>query len=126
MTAWTSEPPREGAWYWVQLRHEREPRVCFVRVPDCWMDGDKRSVHPIPSAEVLAAMHEGIEALKEVVPPGDDWWCPTCKEALDGSRVTFYERCDTCGTYLGGVADPKWLVKARAALRALEEARRAT
>ena len=26
-----------------------------------------------------------------------DWWCPNCKEALDGSRVTFQERCDTCG-----------------------------
>ena len=26
-----------------------------------------------------------------------DWWCPNCKEALDPSRVTYQERCDTCG-----------------------------
>lgn len=27
-----------------------------------------------------------------------DWWCPTCKQALSGQRVTSAERCDTCGT----------------------------
>jgi len=26
-----------------------------------------------------------------------DWWCPSCKEALAPCRVTFQERCDTCG-----------------------------
>lgn len=27
-----------------------------------------------------------------------DWWCPECKEALPWQRVTYAERCDTCGT----------------------------
>ena len=27
----------------------------------------------------------------------EGWWCPNCKELLDGSRVTYQERCDTCG-----------------------------
>jgi hypothetical protein len=27
-----------------------------------------------------------------------DWWCPSCKEALVWQRVTYEERCDTCGT----------------------------
>ena len=31
-------------------------------------------------------------------PRTGDWWCPTCKEALPWNRVTFHERCDTCGT----------------------------
>jgi len=28
---------------------------------------------------------------------GGDWWCPGCRIALDGTRVTNDERCDTCG-----------------------------
>lgn len=27
-----------------------------------------------------------------------DWWCPECEEALPPSRVTYQERCDTCGS----------------------------
>ena len=27
---------------------------------------------------------------------GGEWYCPVCREELDGSRVTFEERCDTC------------------------------
>jgi len=27
-----------------------------------------------------------------------DWYCPQCDTYLDGSRVTFEETCDTCGT----------------------------
>ncbi len=29
--------------------------------------------------------------------PTGDWWCANCKRALDGSHVTFEERCDECG-----------------------------
>ena len=25
------------------------------------------------------------------------WWCPNCKEELSGCRVTYQEKCDTCG-----------------------------
>jgi DNA-directed RNA polymerase subunit RPC12/RpoP len=54
------------------------------------------------------------DALKALTPPSDDWWCPVCQTALDGSRVTNDERCDTCGTSLGG--SPDVLTRARAAL----------
>jgi rRNA maturation protein Nop10 len=26
------------------------------------------------------------------------WWCPACKEELDGSNVTFQEKCVRCGS----------------------------
>jgi len=26
------------------------------------------------------------------------WYCPNCQEELSGSRVTYQELCDTCGT----------------------------
>ena len=25
------------------------------------------------------------------------WWCPNCNEELSGCRVTYQEKCDTCG-----------------------------
>ena len=27
-----------------------------------------------------------------------EWWCPSCEEALPWNRVTYQERCDTCGS----------------------------
>lgn len=36
-----------------------------------------------------------------------DWYCPTCKDYLSGSRVTFNECCDTCGTKLTDVVCPE-------------------
>jgi hypothetical protein len=29
------------------------------------------------------------------------WWCPTCKQDVDGRNVTYEEYHETCGTYLG-------------------------
>jgi hypothetical protein len=78
-TAWTSEPPREGAdydpaheeaWYWVR---PKVPTPGFVDLyptelkSDAQLEHYERSVHPIPSAEVLAAMHEVCEAAKGVM-----------------------------------------------------------
>jgi len=39
-----------------------------------------------------------VERLMRERPRNGDWWCPTCRVALDWSRVTHDERCDTCGT----------------------------
>lgn len=33
-------------------------------------------------------------------PRTGEWWCPECKEALPWNRVTYRERCDTCGTHV--------------------------
>ena len=27
----------------------------------------------------------------------EGWWCPNCEEMLCSERVTYGERCDTCG-----------------------------
>jgi len=35
-----------------------------------------------------------------------DWWCPTCKDAIDGSHVTYTEHHEVCGTYLGDCQPP--------------------
>ena len=52
-----------------------------------------------------------------------DWWCPTCKQALSGQRVTSAERCDTCGTpvCVAGTdqeAERTWLREENGTLRA--------
>lgn len=81
MTAWTSEPPREGWHVWIEWngkRHvakvhgvEGDPDVdiSYPGTMCMWKSaagaGCKRSTHPIPSAEVLAAMWEVCEAAKE-------------------------------------------------------------
>lgn len=39
---------------------------------------------------------------REIAPDG--WWCPTCKVVVDGTRVTFEENHDACGTFLGDQA----------------------
>lgn len=26
------------------------------------------------------------------------WWCPECKQELDGCQVTYQEKCESCGT----------------------------
>jgi hypothetical protein len=70
---------------------------------------------PDPRIQVLR------EALEAIVPEREDWWCPTCKASLDGSRVTNGECCDTCGTYLGGINTPEWITQARAALEQTKE-----
>jgi hypothetical protein len=41
---------------------------------------------------------EGAQDMSSDTPNAGDWWCPQCKEALPGIRVTYSERCDTCGT----------------------------
>jgi len=33
--------------------------------------------------------------MKEINDEG--WWCPNCEEMLSSERVTYGERCDTCG-----------------------------
>ena len=65
-------------------------------------------------------IRELVEALEAIVPkPGymPDWWCPCCKELKDGSRVTYGEHCEDCGTYIGDVQpNEEWIVKAHAVL----------
>jgi len=50
--------------------------------------------------------------------PGD-WWCPSCKVGLEGTRVTYDERCDTCGTpvSVAGEGDIARLERENARLR---------
>jgi hypothetical protein len=61
------------------------------------------------------------EVLKEAVPPNDvDWWCPTCKRVVDGKEVTYKEYHEICGTYLGGVNNDEWIIRAKQAIDALE------
>lgn len=64
---------------------------------------------------LAAQVAELRRALEKIVPPGEDWWCPSCQVALSGTRVTFEERCDTCGTFLG-YQSAEWIAEARAAL----------
>ena len=70
----------------------------------------------LANARLYAAAPDLLDALKDVTPDTEDWWCPTCQEALSPGRVTHADRCDTCGTYLGDIATPAWLTKARAAI----------
>jgi hypothetical protein len=79
------------------------------------IDRDKERI-----ASLKAERDEAVELLKKVVPPGEDWWCPTCQVGLSGSRVTFNEECDTCGTYLGEINAPEWAESARAFLARME------
>jgi hypothetical protein len=84
MTAWTSEPPREDGHYHFKrdggqpfvLRiipaHDGVTREMFFVPPWTWKHASEdssamRSTHPIPRAEVLAAMHEVCEAAKGVM-----------------------------------------------------------
>lgn len=50
--------------------------------------------------------------------PVDEWWCEFCEEYLSGSRVTFEERCDTCGhdATVGRRVPERDLIEARRAL----------
>ena len=34
-----------------------------------------------------------------------DWWCPTCKMAIDGKQVTYQGFHELCGTYLEDCQD---------------------
>jgi hypothetical protein len=55
------------------------------------------------NARLRAKLWRAVEAIRDALPPMDiesDWWCPTCKQELSGFRVTYQERCDTCGTWL--------------------------
>jgi Lar family restriction alleviation protein len=56
------------------------------------------------------------EALEDAVPETDEWWCPTCKRAVDGKEVTFEDYHEICGTYLGEVNSPGWITKVQMAL----------
>ena len=69
----------------------------------------------------LCQRKRALAALEAIVPPGDDWWCPTCKQALDGAHVTNQECCDTCGTYLAGINSPEWVDQANAAIAACKK-----
>jgi hypothetical protein len=43
-----------------------------------------------------------MKALQAFMPPDDDgWWCPTCRQSVDGSHVTYQEYHEACGTYIG-------------------------
>jgi len=59
-----------------------------------------------------------LAALEAIIPEEghSDWWCPTCKEFVGGWEVTYQEIHEKCGTFLGGVNDPEWITKARAAI----------
>jgi hypothetical protein len=107
MTAWTSEPQDGRDWYWFDDGSATGPYV----VRRCWMiAAHKRSTHPIPRAEVLAAMHEGMRALDGILVYASD----TLSGRADGAEDVDWHRA--------GVSEIKR--RASAALRALEEARR--
>ena len=56
---------------------------------------------------------EMLEALEAITPPkplGSDWWCPSCKELIDGGNVTNNEHCDRCGTFLGDCQPNEFVV----------------
>ncbi len=104
MTAWTSEPPTPGEWYWFE---GNDGQFYFV---DCRRDlpkGARRSTHQIPRAEVLAAMVQVCALAPKLVKGIDDW-----NAAVQG--------------IVGRRPEHTWgdLEGMRAALRALEEARR--
>lgn len=79
---------------------------------DWWLK-EMRLDENAPARLSLDAIRKYLESAPQVVrdasipevqpatadtPRTGDWWCPQCKEALPWNRVTFYERCDTCGT----------------------------
>jgi hypothetical protein len=76
MTAWTSEPPREGAWYWVESTAYLPGRPKIQRVwtkDDPWDScGERRSTHEIPSAEVLAALENLAATVRREIDAGAD------------------------------------------------------
>jgi hypothetical protein len=145
MTAWTSEPPREGAWHWWRYadRNDAPTMLLCVDVEQSWDRADElRSTHPIPSAEALAAMHEvcdlvakwrelrasqrqagaKAEALtREVNAHMRLQYFDGAKKAAESQRAAADESARLTTAYqamqAGDVFD--------AALRALEEARRA-
>lgn len=48
--------------------------------------------------ELKELNRELVKALKNLLPPSEEWWCPNCKEELSGHHVTHQERCEFCGT----------------------------
>lgn len=65
-SVWTGDAPTESGRYWLHLRSDSEARPCFLDVPACWLEGDRRSILPIPSAEEIAALVECGKALSEL------------------------------------------------------------
>ena len=66
--------------------------------------------------QLRVALRETREALIGMTPPDcSGWWCPTCREAVDGIHVTYEERHERCGS-LVGVADGEPFELARAVL----------
>lgn len=55
-------------------------------------------------------------ALGEALKTPNEWWCPTCKRAVDGKEVTYEEYHESCGTFLGDVNSAGWITKVQAAL----------
>lgn len=123
---WTSESPSLSGYYHYVSEMLNGWRIGSFAANDPMRKGhsELRSILPIPSAAEIAALVECELLLRTATPPGDDWWCPTCCDALDGSRVTFEERCDTCGTELTEFNAKPWGEAARAALARLDAARK--
>ena len=67
--------------------------------PECGAvtDSEGQSAHRSTCSILIAAQrHDEAEAGGE---PGEGyWWCPECREAVDGHEVTFQEYHERCGT----------------------------
>lgn len=90
-TAWTSEPPKvAGRYWWKDDENLRLVHLGTETHPD-WFFGT-RSIHPIPSAEELAAMRAVCDAaatLTSMVEPEDQRGAPcaavACFESLSAA-----------------------------------------
>ena len=78
----------------------------------CYADETKARL-----AEVEAQAAAMREVLEEALPAeGSGWWCPTCRREVPDLEVTFEERHEACGTYIGTVNSKEWHRRARAAI----------
>ena len=118
---------------------ERCPRLTGDPLPICGLPGgrdvddaycyshhisrawERCDVYQRHRADLAEAKVAPMLATLEAVTPTTDepgWWCPTCKDWIDGSHVTHNECHEACGTYLNAASDPDWITQARAAIAA--------
>lgn len=71
-----------------------------VRELEAWFDNEAHVAGTLADLEQVVTFDQlrKLFARQPAQPSTYYWWCPECKEEVDGRRVTFQELHDSCGT----------------------------